>query len=125
MSIFRGIISLAQSGAKAIQGATKAVTPIGTRSYGAGATVGRTATSVKAGTTAISTGRISNAGIKAGVGIGATGAGIGVLGLGTQQLIEPLTQITNPIDSLLGKGTGWTLIIGAVILLIIGVLFKR
>ena len=77
------------------------------------------------GSTAISTGRIQNAGVKAGVGIGATGAGIGVLGLGTQQVIEPLTQITQPIDSLLGKGTGWLLIIGAVILLIVGILFKR
>ena len=77
------------------------------------------------GTSAIATGRISNVGVKAGVGIGATGAGIGVLGLGTQQVIEPLTQITNPIDSLLGKGTGWLLIIGAVILLIVGLLFKR
>ena len=77
------------------------------------------------GTTAISSGRISNAGVKAGVGIGATGAGIGVLGLGTQQLIEPLSQVANPIDSLLGKGTGWLLIVGAVILLIVGLLFKR
>jgi len=77
------------------------------------------------GTTAISSGRISNTGIKAGVGIGATGAGVGILGLGTQQLIEPLSQVANPIDSLLGKGTGWLLILGAVILLIVGLLFKR
>ena len=56
---------------------------------------------------------------------GATGAGVGILGLGTQQVIEPLSQVANPIDSLLGKGTGWLLIVGAVILLIVGLLFKR
>ena len=102
-----------------LRGATQAVTPIGTTAHGTGATIGRI------GTTAISTGRIQNAGLKAGVGIGATGAGVGILGLGTQQLIEPLSQVANPIDSLLGKGTGWLLIVGAVILLIVGLLFKR
>ena len=100
-------------------GATRTITPIGTTAHGTGASIGR------AGSTVISTGRIQNAGVKAGVGIGATGAGLGVLGLGTQQIIEPLSQVANPIDSLLGKGTGWLLIVGAVILLIVGLLFKR
>ena len=75
------------------------------------------------GSTAISTGRIQNAGVKAGLGIGATGAGVGVLGLGTQQLVDALNPITD--IPFLPKGTGWLLIIGAVILLIVGVLFKR
>ena len=82
-------------------------------------------TGIPKGNTAILSGRITNTGVKAGVGIGATGAGVGILGLGTQQLIEPLSQVANPIDSLLGKDTGWLLIVGAVILLIVGVLFKR
>ena len=114
--VFSAVIS---SLSRVIAPAFSTTTKIGTPLHTTGASIGRL------GSTAISTGRISNAGVKAGVGIGATGAGIGVLGLGTQQVIEPLTQITNPIDSLLGKGTGWLLIIGAVILLIVGLLFKR
>ncbi len=101
----------------------RTTTKIGTPLHTTGATLGRTATSVKAGTTAISSGRISNAGIKAGVGIGATGAGVGVLGLGAQQLVDAINPITD--IPFLPKGTGWLLIIGAVILLIVGLLFKR
>lgn len=109
---FRGLFGAgASTGLKAGQGFTT--------------TAGKQSWVIPKGSTAISTGRISNAGVKAGVGIGATGAGVGILGLGTQQLIEPLSQVANPIDSLLGKGTGWLLIVGAVILLIVGLLFKR
>ena len=100
-----------------ITGATRTVTPIGTTAHGSGASIGRI------GSTAISSGRIQNAGIKAGVGIGATGAGVGVLGLGAQQLVDAINPITD--IPFLPKGTGWLLIIGAVILLIVGLLFKR
>ncbi len=112
VNAFRGLFGAgASTGLKAGQGFTT--------------TAGKQVWAIPKGSTAISTGRISNAGVKAGVGIGATGAGVGILGLGTQQLIEPLSQVANPIDSLLGKGTGWLLIVGAVILLIVGLLFKR
>ena len=125
-----GVISQAPKTAQAIVSGLRSLFGMGTQSgLKAGqsftTTAGKQVWAIPKGSTAISTGRISNAGVKAGVGIGATGAGVGILGLGTQQLIEPLSQVANPIDSLLGKGTGWLLIVGAVILLIVGLLFKR